>query len=133
MNLIVAHAPTTAMAVERYEAIQPRLPKATFASTSIHRANLEELADDIDCFVLDGFGVLNVGDVTVPGAVERIEKLRGMGKQLRVLTNGATMPVTRTLAKYQRWGMSFEASEVVSSRDAAPSARGQSGSGCALA
>jgi len=118
MNLIVAHAPTTAMAVERYEAIQPRLPKATFASTSIHRANLEELADDIDCFVLDGFGVLNVGDVTVPGAVERIEKLRGMGKQLRVLTNGATMPVTRTLAKYQRWGMSFEASEVVSSRDA---------------
>ncbi len=118
MNLVEIEAPTAAMAVARYEAIQPRLPTATFPSVSIHRENLGELTDDIDCYVLDGFGVLNVGETAVPGAMERLIQLRDAGKQLRVLTNGATLPVSNTLAKYLRWGMNFEASEVVSSRDA---------------
>ncbi|MFK7892460.1 MAG: HAD-IIA family hydrolase [Granulosicoccus sp.] len=110
--------PTALDAVTRYEAIQPRLPTATFPSQSIHRAHLGELVDEIDCFVLDGFGVLNIGDSAVPDAATRLTELREAGKQLRVLTNGATLPVTRTRAKYQRWGMDFELSEVVSSRDA---------------
>lgn len=118
MNLIEGDAPTTAMAVERYENIQPRLPVARFPETSIHRAHLGELVDDIDCFVLDGFGVLNVGESAVPGAVDRVNGLRADGKQVRVLTNGATFPSTRTVAKYQAWGMQFDISEVISSRDA---------------
>ncbi|MFK8079393.1 MAG: HAD-IIA family hydrolase [Granulosicoccus sp.] len=118
MNLLEGTAPTTAMAVERYETIQPRLPSATFPAKSIHRAHLGELVDDIDCFVLDGFGVLNIGESTVPGAVDRVAGLRASGKQVRVLTNGATLPSTRTMAKYLAWGMQFDATEVVSSRDA---------------
>ncbi len=69
-------------------------------------------------FVLDGFGVLNVGDRAVSGAVERVNGLRLMGKQVRVLTNGASLPANRTLTKYLNWGMQFSAQEVVSSRDA---------------
>lgn len=111
-------APTAAQAVARYEAINHRLPKAVFPKASVHRANLEALSDEIDCFVLDGFGVLNIGDTTVPGAVERVNALRASGKQVRVLTNGASFPVHRTLAKYLNWGLSFSAEEVVSSRDA---------------
>lgn len=118
MNLIEGAAPTTTTAVARYEAIQPRLPEASFPAESIYLANLGELVEDIDCFVLDGFGVLNIGDTAVPGAKERLVQLRDAGKQLRVLTNGATLPVSNTLAKYLRWGMNFDASEVVSSRDA---------------
>ena len=118
MNLIDGPLPTTAMAVERYEAIQPRLPGAQFPLTSIHRAHLGEIMDDIDCYVLDGFGVLNVGESAVPGATERVNSLRAAGKQLRVLTNGATLPTSRTVEKYQRWGMHFERAEVISSRDA---------------
>lgn len=118
MNLITSPVATTGMAVQRYEEIQSRLPSATFPQTSVHAAHLEAIADEFDCFVLDGFGVLNVGETPVPGAVERLVNLRSMGKQLRVLTNGATMPVTNTLAKYRRWGMHFEEHEVVSSRDA---------------
>ena len=118
MNLVDGPTPTTALAVERYEAIQSRLPSARFAAQSIHRAHLGELVDDIDCFVLDGFGVLNVGDTAIPGAVERVNGLRAAGKQVRVLTNGATFPTETTVAKYQRWGMHFERSEVISSRDA---------------
>lgn len=118
MSILEGAAPSRSQAVQRYEDVQGRLPTAQFPASSIHRAHLGELTEYIDAFVLDGFGVLNIGDQTVPGAVERVNGLRAMGKQVRVLTNGATMPVINTLAKYQKWGLNFDASEVVSSRDA---------------
>ena len=110
--------PSAEDAIARYQEIRDRLPEASFPAKSIVRNNLQDLCDDIDCFVLDGFGVLNVGADTVPGAVDRINTLRAMGKELRVLTNGATFPATRTCEKYKRWGMEFAAAEVISSRDA---------------
>lgn len=110
--------PSSVEAVARYQAIRHRLPTATFPTSSLHRPNLEALCDDIDCFVLDGFGVLNVGDTTVPGAVDRVRALRAMGKEVRVLTNGASFPVAKTRGKYLNWGMPFSEAEVVSSRDA---------------
>jgi HAD superfamily hydrolase (TIGR01450 family) len=110
--------PTSHDAIVRYESVQPRLPAATFPDSPVMRAHLGELIDDIDCFVLDGFGVLNIGERAVPGAVDRIADLQAAGKQLRVLTNGASLPSTRTCAKYQAWGMMFDPSQVVSSRDA---------------
>jgi len=105
-------------AVARYIAVAERLPSARFASSSVHRAHLGELADEFDCFVLDGFGVLNIGESAVPGAAERVAQLRALGCQVRVLTNGASFPTTSTRAKYARWGMDFSAEEVISSRDA---------------
>lgn len=105
-------------AVARYEAISGRLPSARFPATSVHRNNLFDLVDDIDCFVLDGFGVLNVGEVAVPDAAARIKQLRDAGKTLRVLTNGASFPSGNTAAKYQRWDIEFSTDEVISSRDA---------------
>lgn len=111
--------PITAQeAVARYEAINSRLPSASFPQQSIRRAHLGELIDEIDCFVLDGFGVLNVGDKAVPGAIERVHELRAVGKEVFVLTNGASFPATRTRAKYAAWGVEFSAEQVVSSRDA---------------
>ena len=118
MNLINGPMPTTDMAVQRYEAIQERLPTSSFPAQSIFHEHLGELVDDIDCFVLDGFGVLNIGEQAVPGAVERVNALRAAGKSLRVLTNGASRPSTSTLEKYRGWGMEFDVSEVISSRDA---------------
>ncbi len=117
-SLIHGNAPTANDAVARYESIQPRLPQASFPEESVYRAHLEELCDEFDCFVLDGFGVLNIGADTVPGAVDRVLALRARGKQVRVLTNGASFPVTVTCAKYHRWGMDFELEHVISSRDA---------------
>ena len=111
--------PLTAQeAVARYEAVNSRLPCASFPQQSIHRAHLGELIDEIDCFVLDGFGVLNVGDEAVPGAIERVNDLKAMGKEVFVLTNGASYPATRTRGKYAAWGVDFSAERVVSSRDA---------------
>ena len=109
-------------AFERYETVRARLPHAQFDTRSRQARDLEEIAELFDVFVLDAFGVLNVGDSAVAGAVERIAALRAAGKQLFVLTNAASYPRSVALAKYQGLGFDFAPEEVVSSRDVAASA-----------
>jgi len=105
-------------AIDRYCAIRERLPSASHPTTTIQVDNLEDLTRDIDLFVLDGFGVLNVGNSAVPGAADRVKALREAGCTVVVLTNGATQPTERTVAKYEAWDMLFDRQAVVSSRDA---------------
>lgn len=108
-----------ARAYQRYLEVASRLPApGKPVLESVHREHLGQLVDDIDVFVLDGFGVLNVGFEPVPHAADRLRELRAAGCAIRVLTNGATQPSTVTHAKYQRWGMDIALDEVVSSRDA---------------
>jgi glycerol-1-phosphatase len=106
-------------AFDRYEAIRPRLPVAVYPARSRHLPSLEEVADHVDGFLLDAFGVLNVGDTAIPGAVERLAALRARGKRLAVLTNAASYTRAQLLAKYHRLGFDFAADEVVASRDVA--------------
>jgi HAD superfamily hydrolase (TIGR01450 family) len=105
-------------AIARYLAVQDRLPSAQFPKHSIAVDNLEALTSEIDVFVLDGFGVLNVGDQPVPDAVDRITKLQAAGCEVWVLTNGATMPAQKSAQKYAKWGFTISPTQVVSSRDA---------------
>lgn len=116
---------TTDQAFARYEAVRPRLPAAEFPAASLHAETLADVADRWDGFVLDAFGVLNVGDRPIPGAVDRIADLRRMGKRLCVLTNAASYPRRTALAKYHHLGFDFSADEVVSSRDIAAAALSQ--------
>ncbi len=106
-------------AFARYEAIRPRLPQARYPSRSLHLPSLEEVADHVDGFLLDAFGVLNVGETPIPGAVARLKSLRARGKRLAVLTNAASYTREQLLAKYHRLGFDFTADEVVASRDVA--------------
>lgn len=106
-------------AFARYEAIRPRLPDARFPAQSLQLPSLEEVADHVDGFLLDAFGVLNVGDTAIPGAVQRLRSLRARGKRLAVLTNAASYTRAQLLAKYHRLGFDFTADEVVASRDVA--------------
>lgn len=106
-------------AFRRYEAVRGRLPSATFPDTSVEGRSLADVADRWDGFVLDAFGVLNVGDTPIAGAVERMAALRAMGKRLCVLTNAASYTRHGALAKYRRLGFDFTADEVISSRDVA--------------
>lgn len=113
-------APTnTHGAFERYEAVRARLPQASFPESSLHMAHLGEVAEHVDGFVLDAFGVLNVGKTAIPGAVERLADLRKRGKKLSVLSNAASFTRSEALAKYQRLGFDFTADEVITSRDVA--------------
>jgi glycerol 3-phosphatase-2 len=108
-----------AAAFRRYEEVRPRLPSAFFPSAPVIAQTLEDVAERWDGFVLDAFGVLNVGDRPITGAVERMARLRAMGKRLVVLTNAASYPRRVALAKYRALGFDFAPEEVVSSRDVA--------------
>ena len=106
-------------AFARYEAVRTRLPAARFPQRSLFLPSLEEVADNVDGFLLDAFGVLNVGETAIPGAVARLASLRARGKRLVVLTNAASYTRPQLLAKYHRLGFDFAADEVVASRDVA--------------
>jgi len=71
----------------RYEEIRPRLPAASFPAQTRMVDDLSDLIAEFDVFVLDGYGVLNVGTEAVPGGVEWMAALRAAGKRLIVLTN----------------------------------------------
>ncbi len=111
-----------ATAFARYEAIRPRLPLARCPAASRTAAHLGEVADEVDGFLLDAFGVLNVGETPIPGAVARMAGLRARGKRLVVLTNAASYTRAQLLAKYHRLGFDFAADEVIASRDVAAAA-----------
>jgi glycerol-1-phosphatase len=113
---MVSDAPA---AFARYEAIRHRLPVARFPDRSLTLPSLDAVADHVDGFLLDAFGVLNVGDTAIPGAVARLQSLRARGKRLAVLTNAASYTRAQLLAKYHRLGFDFTADEVVASRDVA--------------
>lgn len=109
-------------AFARYEALRPLMPRARFPQTSRRAPDLGALLADFDAFLLDAFGVLNIGARTIPGAVARIAQLRAAGKRVVVLTNGASLSRADALAKYARLGFDFAAAEVVASRDLAGTA-----------
>ncbi len=105
-------------AVRAYEAARHRLPSANFGTVPRPVAGLAEIAGRYDAFLLDAFGVLNVGETAIPGATEVIAELQRQGKRTLVLTNGATHPRKVAHAKYQRLGFDFAPEDVIASREA---------------
>ena len=81
-------------AFARYRAIAHHLPTASrgFPPFSAPVPDLSAVIARYDGFILDAFGVLNIGGTAIPGAVERIAQIRAAGKKLVVLTNGASAP-----------------------------------------
>ncbi len=116
MNPLTATIDTN-WAFSFYENCRHRLPKAGFPQEYQRAANLDEIADEFDVFVLDAFGVLNEGDGAVRGAPERIASLQQAGKRVMVLTNGATFKLTKSLQKYAGFGYDFALCDVVASRN----------------
>lgn len=102
----------------RYQEILPRLPRAVFPTKSHEVSGLGDLADQFDAFVFDAFGVLNVGETTIPSAIQRVGALRNMGKQVRVLTNAASLPPSLAQNKFEKLGYDFTANEIIPSRQA---------------
>ena len=103
----------------RYQSIRPRLPKATFDATTCDIQSLLDIREEVDAFVFDAFGVLNVGETPIPGAAARLDELRASGHQIRILSNAASYNHQEATAKFQKLGMHVMADEIVTSRDAA--------------
>ncbi len=100
----------------RYEEIRHRLPQADFPHQSRECSGLVEIADLFDAVILDSFGVINAGDMPLPGARECLAALRAKGKRLVVLTNAASYPHRVAVDRYHRLGFDFASDDIVSSR-----------------
>ncbi|WP_334194104.1 HAD-IIA family hydrolase [Pararhodobacter sp.] len=115
--------PNARWAFARYRAVAHRLPRPGDWPKRTYRVlDLQYVLKRYDGFILDAFGILNVGEGVLPQALERVAQMRALGKKLVVLTNGAASPRAEALAKYRNWGFDFTESEVIASRDLAGAA-----------
>lgn len=103
-------------AFDAYEAVRERLPKVRAGGACREVDTLDDIADEFDVLLLDAFGVLNIGETAIPGAVDRIASLRTRGKRCIVVTNAAGYPHALLMERYLRLGFDFAEDEVVSSR-----------------
>ncbi|MEM5472423.1 HAD hydrolase-like protein [Hoeflea sp. AS60] len=106
----------TAVAFSEYESIRHRLPAPRAPAGSERAQDLDAIAEHFDVFLLDAFGVLNIGETAIPGVVDRVNGLRQRGKQVLVVTNAAGYPSSVLQERYRRLGYSFDTRDVVSSR-----------------
>lgn len=118
---------------ERYERVRHRLPEAGFGGEARAIGSLLDIAPEIDAFVFDAFGVLNVGETPIPGAANRLDQLRDAGCEIRVLSNAASYDHRGATEKFRKLGMAVSSEEIVTSRDAALAELGPGHWGCVAA
>ena len=100
-----------------YEALRPIMPAAV--SGAQRMANrLTDIIPHFDALILDGFGVINVGNDPVDGIHDFLAMAANHDVTIMVLTNGATFETDMTAQKYANWGLPIPKAHVVSSRNA---------------
>ena len=109
----------TSSVFQKYESLRPRLPDFKCPNATIEINSILEIASEVDVFVFDAFGVLNIGVNLIPGADLALKTLRDMNKQVRVLTNAASYDKCGTEKKFLDLGLYFAGEEIITSRDAA--------------
>ena len=105
-------------AFDRYEAVRPALPDAVFPAQTETIVHLGSVIGQFDTFLLDAFGVLNIGETAIPGAVDFIAAIRRAGGRVMIVSNSASVPTAVSLAKFHRLGFDFGSDEIITSRDA---------------
>ncbi|KIN65583.1 HAD-superfamily hydrolase, subfamily IIA [Sulfitobacter noctilucae] len=101
-----------------YEAVRHRLPPVRSAGLGQQVATLDALTDEIDVFLLDAFGVLNIGETAIAGVPERVAGLQKAGKRVLVVSNAAGFPHAKLIEKYAKLGYEFDPDDVITSRKA---------------
>tara|TARA_R110000850_G_scaffold63807_5_gene143844 strand:- start:104 stop:997 length:894 start_codon:yes stop_codon:yes gene_type:complete len=107
-----------AQAFESYERVRHRLPVAKAGASCTRLPDLDALADDMDVFLLDAFGVLNIGETAISGVPERIAGLQKAGKRVMIVSNAAGFPHAKLMEKYKNLGYNFAPDDVITSRKA---------------
>lgn len=110
-------ATSTIWAFDAYQAVRAALPAARYPARSDTAPDLLALTDRFDGFLLDAFGVLNVGEAAIPGAVAHVAALQAAGKHVMVVSNAAGYPKRFLLARLHRLGFAFTPEHVLSSRE----------------
>lgn len=102
--------------LQAYEALRNSLPKAEFPQRYERLEDLESLTGRYDAFFFDAFGVLNIGETAIEGAAERVSAVRRAGRQVRIVSNAGSVPLSALHQKYTHLGFDFSPDEIVSSR-----------------
>lgn len=110
---------TTQSIFDRYQEVRGRFPQVVARDETLEIQSLLDIADQVDAFVFDAFGVLNVGETMIPGADTRLDQLRARGCAIRILTNAASYDRSGAIAKFKRLGLRVEDDEIITSREAA--------------
>jgi len=107
----------TDWAFAQYERVRPLLPATTFPTKWKTIETMEEIADQVDVFLLDAFGVLNVGRTVIDGAPEWVAKLQKAGKKVLVVANGSSVSPAASLLRFKNMGYEFAPEDVIASRN----------------
>ena len=85
--------------IDIYQMLRPIMPR--YRPVSRHNyERLIDILDEVDALILDGFGVINVGDRKIDNIDELLDACARAGKIVVVLTNGASHPSAKTSQKY---------------------------------
>jgi HAD superfamily hydrolase (TIGR01450 family) len=110
---------TTKSIFDRYEEIRDRFPQVKTPEKTKDINSLLDISSQVDAFVFDAFGVLNVGETLISGADRRLNELRDRGCAIRILTNAASYDRSGAIEKFKRLGLHLQDDEIVTSREAA--------------
>lgn len=108
---------TADQAFAEYESVRQVLPTVVKSvRDAVYLDNLSDLSHRFDAFLLDAFGVLNIGEQAIPGVQERVSELIAAGKRVLVVSNAASVPLASLVKKYTRLGYPFGPGDIVTSR-----------------
>ena len=110
---------TTKEIFYRYQEVRSRFPAVNAAPKTLDIDSLLDISGDVDAFIFDAFGVLNVGETLIPDADTRLDQLRERGCVIRILTNAASYDRCGAIAKFKRLGVRVKDHEIITSREAA--------------
>lgn len=95
----------------------PTNPETSQAALPTTLVDFGCLSEQFDAFLFDAFGVLNLGNIAILGASERVNTLRRAGKSVRVVSNSASEPKSALAEKLRSMGFSWLPEEIITSRD----------------
>ena len=101
-----------------YQALRPIMPSAGRDGACQTASRLIDILNEFDGLVLDGYGVINIGDGPIGGVKTLLDAAASKAKPVLVLTNGGSFSAERVFAKYQDWKLPINRADVLSSRDA---------------
>jgi glycerol-1-phosphatase len=101
-----------AEAWQEYRRAEPRLPAKPPPVAPQRVAGVAAIADRFDLFLLDAWGVLNIGETPIPTARAAVAGLRAFGKRLLVLSNDGTRAPAAAAARHRARGFDFADDEL---------------------
>jgi len=105
-----------------YRAAEVRLPRPPAPCAPRAVDGLVDLLDAFDAFVLDAWGVLNLGGAPIPSARAAFAALRATGKPLVVVSNDGSSDPEQGAARHSSRGFSVSPDEIVYGVDLLPEA-----------